>query len=88
MDSFSMLPTITMGELRERSGGFAKELIEKLEKINLHSNTILPPEAQKYVEALPPEQIVHPSLSSYQHVFENLFCRYIASHYIIVPDEK
>jgi hypothetical protein len=88
MDNFSMLPRITVSELQGKAAGFAKDLVEKLEKINLHSDAILTPEAQRYVEALPPEQIGHPASSAYQHVFENLFRRYIASHYIIVPDEK
>jgi hypothetical protein len=88
MDSFSMLPTITVNELQERAAGFAKDLVEKLEKINLYSNAILTPEAQSYVDALPPEQNFHPAPSDYQHIFENQFYLYIASHYMIVPDEK
>jgi hypothetical protein len=88
MDSFSMLPMITVSELQERAAGFANDLVEKLEKINLHSNATLTPEARTYVDALPPEQIFHPSPSEYRHIFENVFCRYIASHYIILPDEQ
>jgi hypothetical protein len=86
MDSFSMLPTITVNDLQERAARFAKDLVEKLEKINLDSKAILTPEAQSYVDALPPEQIFHSAASNYRHAFESQFYRYIASHYMIVPD--
>jgi hypothetical protein len=87
MDSFQMLPTITMSELRDRAAGFAKHLAEQLEKLNRDSHAVLPPEAQKYVEGVPDEQILRPTPFEYQSLFESVFCRYIASHYIIIPDE-
>jgi hypothetical protein len=88
MDAFSVLPRITVSELQTRAGGFAKELVENLEKINRDSNTVLTPEAQKYVESLPAEQFSHPLPADYRHVFESVFCRFMASHYIIVPDKE
>jgi hypothetical protein len=89
MDTRSMLPSMKARELSQLASQFATNLAERLEDLNRqYSSPVLSPEAVEYVETTYGERIPGSVPSDYLQVFEGLFCRYMSSRWVIIPDDE
>jgi hypothetical protein len=87
MDAFSQLPTISASDLASRASAFANNLAGQLEVLNRQYPTAeMSAEAKEVLEKTFGGTIPGSTPHDFIHVFEHLFCRYMASRWVIIPE--
>ena len=85
----TMLPTIGANELSRLAEAFAKDLAKRLEKINQEFPfPTLKPEVEPYLRGAWGKEIPWPDPYTYLRIFEASFCRYMASHRVVIPNDE
>jgi hypothetical protein len=88
MDAFSELPTIRVSELTGKAAAFAHELATELDALNQeHPTAEMGPKEKEFLEKTFGGNIPGPIPQQFIPVFERLFLAYMASRYVIVPDQ-
>jgi hypothetical protein len=82
------LPTITAGQVAELASRFARQLADRLGDINRqHPAAELDPEFQDIIDQARARTLRGPTPAEAIPTFERLFLAFIASRYMIVPDQ-
>jgi hypothetical protein len=83
----TMLPTIGANELSRLAQGFAQDLAKRLEKINAEFPfATFRPGVES--SATWGKEISWPDPYTYLRIFEASFCRYMASHRVVIPNDE
>jgi len=83
-----LLPTITISELAQRAHNFAHTLAVELEGVNQkYPAAELGPQFQDIVAQAHAGTLPGPTPADSIPMFEQLFYAYMASRYVIVPDQ-
>jgi hypothetical protein len=89
MDAFSELPSIRASELTGKATTFAYELAAELDALNQQYPTAeMSPKEKEFLEKTFGGNIPGPVPQQFIPVFERLFFAYMASRYVIVPDQS
>lgn len=87
MDAFSTLPTMKATQLAAKAAEFANILASELEAFNKqYPEAQLDQEAKDYLQRTFPAGVSGPSPKDSRGTFEAIFCRYIASRSVIIPE--
>lgn len=82
-----VLPTMKASELTEKATNFAKDLAERLEDFNReHPEPEISEEEWSYIREQFGGKIPGPTPTELIPTFEEIFCSYIASRYVIIPE--
>jgi hypothetical protein len=88
MDASSELPTIRASELASKAASFASDLAAQLDALNQEYPTAeMSPKDKEFLEKTFGGNIPGPVPQQFIPVFERLFFAYMASRYVIVPDQ-
>ncbi len=84
------LPTMQASELRDRAASFANDLAKQLENFNSeYPQPKMDDVARHGLINLPSNEVISPTLpmpARSRENFEAVFCRYIASRCVIIPE--
>ena len=86
MDTDSPLPRITASDLLQRAAQFAEEMVRGSKKLNRQypfPKGLTKAERKALQDAA---DATYPTPEEMRTHFEELFCLYMAQHYVIVPD--
>jgi hypothetical protein len=82
------LPTITVSELAGKASKFAHELAAELDAVNeKYPEAVLSPKDKETLETNFKGNVPGPVPQQFISVFERHFFAYMASRYVIVPDQ-
>jgi hypothetical protein len=79
MEAFERFPRIAASDLTAKAVQFADHLVRRLDEIN---HTYPMGDLDRRLDTA----ISGPTPEDFRPIFETLFCRHMASRYIIVPD--